>query len=41
MISAAWDQSSDKWRVEVEDMDKQRVFVDDADVLINAGGFLK
>jgi cation diffusion facilitator CzcD-associated flavoprotein CzcO len=38
---ARWDEKTGKWLVQVEDMAHSRTFTDEAEVLINAGGFLK
>jgi cation diffusion facilitator CzcD-associated flavoprotein CzcO len=38
---ATWDDVQGKWRVEIEDLKTQQTFIDEAEVLINSGGFLK
>lgn len=38
---ARWDEKTGTWLVQVEDMVHSRTFTDEAEVLINAGGFLK
>ena len=39
--SASWDESQGRWHVEIQNTKLNEVFIDEAEVLINAGGFLK
>lgn len=41
VIGAEWDSSATEWKVDVEDLETGRVFVDRVNVLINGGGALK
>ena len=41
VVACNWDGDEGKWMVEVEDLSSNTNFVDTAEVLINACGFLK
>ena len=41
VVSCKWDDHRGKWSVEVEDLSSDTIFVDTAEVVINACGFLK
>lgn len=36
-----WDSGKGVWKVDVNDLSSNRTFTDEAEVVINAGGFLK
>lgn len=41
VLGATWNEEGGKWLLEIEKLEDGTVFVDEAEVLINAGGFLK
>ncbi|KAH7397965.1 hypothetical protein BKA64DRAFT_624001 [Cadophora sp. MPI-SDFR-AT-0126] len=40
VVQAVWNEAQGKWKLEIEDVTNNRIFADEAEVLINAGGFL-
>lgn len=38
---AVWNDQLGRWKLEIEDLVSKQMFSDEAEVLINAGGFLK
>lgn len=41
VTEAVWDKKRGKWKVQVEDLENKKSFTDEAEILINAAGFLK
>ncbi len=41
VIGAEWDEEKALWQVKVKDLVANKVFVDQAEILINGGGVLK
>jgi cation diffusion facilitator CzcD-associated flavoprotein CzcO len=41
VTAAMWNEQNGKWSVTIQDFENQKSFIDEAEILINAAGFLK